>query len=273
MKITILGAGGAASHYLPGKKTNMYPPAFLIQWGAGEKILFECSQAADIRLEMAGVDYASIHHIAISHPHPDHCVPIPFIMAVFTKGLWGGEQFKNNGLTFYGPDHLIKNIPALWNVYLADKEGKYPEWPKLALIPMSREKKKLKVGTGFLSAKPVYHSFGKADALAYRLETPEGIVAYSGDTGDCTGIREIAKDADVFICEANARIGDFKDAQVYGHLNPYVVGDIAKRANVKKVILFHYIGYDSDVEMINEVKRAGFTGEVIPGKDLQKISF
>lgn len=271
MKLTILGAGGAASHYLPGKDINKYPPAFLIQWGKDEKLLFECSAGVDERLEMMGVDYASIHHVAISHPHPDHCVPIPFIMAVFTKGLWGGERFKNKELTFYGPNYLIKNIPTLWNVYCADKDGKYPEWPELHFVPMSTGNKIQKIGTAFLSAKKVYHAFGKADAVAYRLKTPEGIIAYSGDTGDCEGIREVAKNTDLFICDANARIGDFTDSQAYGHLNPFNAGKIAKQANVKRIVLFHHTGFDSDEDLINNVKNAGFTGEIIVGKDLQEI--
>jgi len=272
MRVKILGAGVGAFHYLPDWHGNRYPPAFLVEWGKGEKLLFDCSQAVDQRLESVGVDYASIHHVAISHAHPDHCVLIPFIQSVYLKGLWGGEPFRNNQLCIYGPDSLIENIPTLWNVYIPDREGKYFDWPRLELIPVSTGEKKYTFGDAFLSARPTYHAFGKCDAVAYRLETPEGIMAYSGDTGDCAGVREIARDADLFICEASARVGDFTSPKSYGHLNPYTVGDIAKNANVKKVVLFHYTGFDNDDEIIDDVKKAGFKGEVTMGKDFQEIS-
>lgn len=272
MKVTILGAGVGASHYLPGKNINQYPPAFLIEWGTDEKILFDCSQAVDQRLEKMGTDYASIHHVAISHPHVDHCAPIHFLQSVFLKGLWGGEKFKNNELTFYGPDFLIDNFQALFDIQTPNNEGEMYEWPKVSLVPMSTTHDKKKVFSATLEARKVHHGFGKCDAVSYRLEAPEGVVVYSGDTGDCDGVREMAKNADLFICEASASIGDFDAAKNYGHLNPETVGNIAKAGNVKKVILFHYTGLDDDEAMIADVKKSGYNGEVIAGKDLQVIT-
>jgi ribonuclease BN (tRNA processing enzyme) len=270
MKVTILGAGVAASDYLQDKKLNRYPPAFLITWGKEGKLLFDCSAGVDRRLEQAGYDYASIQHIAISHPHPDHAAPIHFYQSVFCKGLWGG--IKNPELTFYGPDYLIENFNTLWKIYTPNEEGNYFEWPKLTLQPMSAGNKSYDVYDGMLTARKVYHAYGKCDAVSYRLETPEGIIAYSGDTGDCDGIREIVKNADIFLCEASARIGDFTSPKEYGHLNPFVAADIAQRGNVKKIIFFHYTGHDSDEEMIKDARKAGFTGDVICGKDFQDIS-
>lgn len=129
------------------------------------------------------------------------------------------------------------------------------------------------IGNAKLSARKVYHAFGNCDAVSYRLETPQGIIiAYSGDTGDCDGVRTVAKDADLFICEASGRVGDTKSAKEYGHLDPYTIGNIAKKSNVKKLLLFHYTGQDLDDAMIIEVKRAGFNREVIAGKDFQVIN-
>lgn len=271
MKITILGAGVGGSHYLNNRGMNQYPPAFLVEWGAKEKILFDCSQGVQNRLEKMGYDYANIHFVAISHSHPDHCAPIHFIQSVYLKGLWN-SKFKNNKLTFFGPDHLINNFMTLWNIYNPNLKDKFLEWPKIKLVPMSLASESFSIGDGKLSAKKVYHAFGNCDAVSYRLETPEGVIAYSGDTGDCGGVRTVAKDADLFICEASAKVGDTKSKKEYGHLDPYTVGEIAKDANVKKVLLFHYTGHDSDKKMISEVKRAGFTEEIIAGKDFQVIN-
>jgi ribonuclease BN (tRNA processing enzyme) len=272
VKIFILGAGVGGSHYLSGKTLNQYPPAFLIEWGKGNKLLFDCSQGVQNRLEKMGFDYASVHHVAISHPHPDHCAPIHFIQSVFLKGLWGGEQFINKELFLYGPDYLIENIPTLWNIYVADRQGAYLDWPHLHLVPVSKGIKTYQVFDAILSSQKVYHAFGRCDAVAYRLETPEGVIAYSGDTGECEGIRRICQNADLFVCEASGRVGDAKIAKEYGHLDPFTIGDIAKSSKVKKLILFHYTGQDSDEAMIQEIRRAGFLGEIIVGKDFQEVS-
>jgi ribonuclease BN (tRNA processing enzyme) len=112
------------------------------------------------------------------------------------------------------------------------------------------------------------------DAVAFRLELPGNkVIVYSGDTGECEGIREISQNADIFICEASAKIGDNVSPVKVGHLNPFLVGDIAKSSNVKKVIIFHYTGLDSDEAIIAECQRAGFGGEIVIAKDFQIFKF
>ena len=270
MKITILGAGVGASHFT---KTNIncLPPAFLVEW-EDQKLLFDCSQAVDIRLEKMGIDYASIHYVAISHPHPDHCAPIHFLQSVYLKGLWGGDIYKNNELTFFGPDYLIENFQTMWDMYVHDKKGAYLDWPHIQLLSMSDGKKHHSIGNGTITAQKVYHAFGKCDTVSYRLETPEGIVSYSGDTGDCEGIRTVSKNVDLFICEASAPTTDPSAPTQYGHLNPFTAGIIAKETGVKKLLLFHYTGLESDEIILNDVKRSGFLGEIILAKDFTTLS-
>lgn len=129
----------------------------------------------------------------------------------------------------------------------------------------------VEIGNAKLSAVNVYHGFGKVDAVAYRLETPEGVLVYSGDCGDNPQIRHIAQNADLFLCDTSARIGDADNATGYGHLNPKQVGEISMQANAKRVALTHYFGVDTDDDMISDCKSSGFTGEVIVAKDFQVI--
>ena len=191
-----------------------------------------------------------------------------YIQSVFNKGNWGGN--KNIEISIYCPDQIANDWNKYWKLHLPDiVEATYP-FPRLTFCPMSSESRHYKIGDGFLSARKVYHAFGKIDALAFRFKTPKGIFVYSGDTGDCSGIREITKDADIFVSECTAPISEISPSK-YGHLNPQVVGDIAKNSGVKRLVLFHYIGLDSDEAIVNEIRRAGFKGEVIVGKDFQKI--
>lgn len=272
MHIHILGAGVAATSYLKDTDgVNKFPPGFLVQWGHGEHLMFECGEGVRFRLEQMGIDYASIAHVAVSHPHPDHYAPIHFIQAVYCKGIWGGEQFKRDRISLYGPSQLIRDFDALWKIHLPEMDGQY-EWPKMSLTDM-KAMPEVTIGSATLRAYPVYHAFGRCEAMSYRLETPEGIIAYSGDTGECDGVRQAAHGADIFICESSGSIGNTAVTHEYGHLDPATVGAIARDAEVKTLILFHYTGLDTDDAIREAVSDAGFSGTLILGKDLTTHSW
>lgn len=262
MKLTILGSGTCASQ-LPGIP-NRYPPGFLVEWG-NEKILFECSEGIRFRLEQTGYDFADIHHLAITHAHPDHYALAHFLQSVFCTGIWGGT--KNTLLNIYAPRDITEKFSQLQEYYFS-----YPknfENPKLNLVTLPSNP--IILSRASLTAAHVYHDFGKIESLAFRLETPEGIFVYSGDTGDCPGIREISKEADIFVCECTASINDNNAPTKYGHLNPRTAGDIAKQSNVKQLVLFHYTGLDSDADMLDDCRKSGFSGEIILAKDFAVI--
>jgi ribonuclease BN (tRNA processing enzyme) len=265
MKITILGSGTCGSQ-LPGVP-NRFPPAFLVEWD-GEKLLFDCSEGVRFRLEHAGYYYADLHHIAISHCHPDHNALVHYVQSVCCWNGWAGPP--NPEINIYTTNHIVEEFPTIWKFFTPDDpERNRHNWPKLKFHAMPDAHSTIKIGSGELTAKKVYHGFGKTDAISFRLETPDGVFAYSGDTGECSGIREICQDADVFICEASARIGDLNNPVNYGHLHPKLVGEIAKEAKVKKVIFFHYTGLDSDEAMIADCRSSGYAGELICGKDFE----
>ena len=270
MHITVLGSGTCASH-VPGIPTR-FPPGFLVEYGE-ERILFECSEGIRFRLEKIAVPYGEIQHLAISHIHADHFALPNLVQSMFCYGLFCGS--KPEVLSLYVPDDIAEAWPMLFKIYVPEAPSELMTkdaylWPEMDFHRMPREEA-VKIGAGTLTAAKVYHGFGRTDAVAFRLETPEGIFVYSGDTGECAGIRQITKDADIFICESAARIGDETSATGYGHLNPRQAGEIAKQAGVKKLVLTHYIGLDDEGAMIADCKKSGFAGEVSLAKDFAVI--
>lgn len=264
MKVTILGSGTCASN-LPGIE-NRFPPGFFVEWSGGS-LLLDCSEGIRFRLEKMGIDYNQIHDIAISHSHPDHFALVHYLQSVFCKSMVGPD--KNNEVNIYAPKHIVRNFPLLWSIYTQERGEEFFDYPTLKFHNMPDET--VKIGDAKLSAVSVYHGFGKVDAVAYKLETPEGTVVYSGDCGDSPEIRQIAKGADLFLCDTSARIGDADNATGYGHLNPKQVGEISLQAGVARVALTHYFGVDSDDAMIADCKSSGYSGEVIVAKDFQVI--
>lgn len=267
MKITILGSGVAAAQ-LPGIP-DRFPPAYVVEV-AGEVVLFDCGEGTRFRLAAAGFEYAALKHIAISHSHPDHNALINLLQSTYCHGLWDATKPRNAVWNIYCPEHMVVNFPAVWNYYLPDQAGELYEFPKLQWHAMSAGPAPIALN-GFLrlSAQPVYHGQGRTDAVAFRLESPDGVFAYSGDSGDCTGLRTVAQGADIFVCEASARIGDEQASAGFGHLTPYGAGKIAKEVEVKKLILVHYQGFDSNDAMLADCRRSGFEGEIAIGQDGQ----
>jgi len=265
MKITILGAGVPADQLL--QLRNKYPPAIVVEFGS-EVVLFDCGEGTRFRLVEAGFQYASIEHIAITHIHADHFVFTPLYQAIFVHGHWGGK--KSRGINVYGPSNVINNIGSQIEVQVPElHHSDIPPYPTLNLVKVPG--KTIQIGNGKLKAESVYHGFGLCEAVAFRLETPEGIFVYSGDSGECKGIRSICQDADIFVCEASAGVGDIISPNKYGHLSPDLSGSIAKEARVKKLVLTHYSGFNSDEEMISGCQSSGFGGQIILAKDGQVI--
>lgn len=269
MKITILGAGTCVLD--SRKNSNQYPPAFLVEF-AREKILFECSEGIRFQLKQAGHEYTQIKHLAISHAHPDHLALLHHLQSIYCKGIWFGEKFRLPKLHIYCPSKVVSDYNKYWDYHLVElNQRKFP-WPQVIFHKMSKTKRPLKIGPARLSSTPVYHGYGKCDALAFRLKIGKKVLAYSGDTGFCPGIKKIAKNADIFICEASAKIGSVKSAYGYGHLTPYAAGQIAKAAHVKKLVLIHYYGIDSKQAMLKDCQSSGFCGKIIIAKDFEKIT-
>ena len=64
------------------------------------------------------------------------------------------------------------------------------------------------------------------------------MLAYSGDSGPCPALEEVARDADLLICEATLASGEL-DGPSRGHLAPDEVDAAAAGAHAKRILLTH----------------------------------
>ncbi|MBM4433375.1 MAG: MBL fold metallo-hydrolase [Chloroflexi bacterium] len=216
MKLTILGssaayprAGGACSGYLVEEgKTRL-----LVDCGTGV--------LSNMQKLLALKDMA---HIIISHLHADHCIDlVPYRYALMrpvhkdihpqlylppggAKGLLKNVSAFNTSLTFYSDFFKIKEYD-----------------PKTIL----------KVGDLNVKFAMVKHYI---DSHAMAITGSKKMV-YSSDSGVCDELAELALDADLFLCEATRC--DPADAD-WGHLAAVEVGKLAKKANVRRLMLTHF---------------------------------
>jgi len=111
---------------------------------------------------------------------------------------------------------------------------------------------------------PVEHN---PESIAYRITGPDGqSVVYSGDTDFSDNLVILAKDADLLICES--ALPD--ELKVKGHLTPSLAGEIAKRANVRKLVLTHFYPECDQTDIEKECRKV-YEGPLILAEDLMVI--
>jgi ribonuclease BN (tRNA processing enzyme) len=115
------------------------------------------------------------------------------------------------------------------------------------------------VSFGSLTIEPklVYHP---VDSFAMRITDPSGAtLVYSGDTGVCDAVVDVARGADVFLCEASWTHGPDRPPGV--HLSGAEAGQTARLAGVRELLLTHIPPWTSREDVIAEAK-AEFEGPV-----------
>jgi ribonuclease BN (tRNA processing enzyme) len=133
---------------------------------------------------------------------------------------------------------------------------------------------------------------GADKSFAYRFDTPDRSVVFTGDTGPSEAVTQLAIGADILVSEVVDvdAVTTLANAQDNGgnadpnsplaahmqreHLSPEAVGKMAQAAHVKMVVLSHIApGSDDEHDMTRYsagVKRY-FSGPVIVGRDLDEF--
>lgn len=122
-------------------------------------------------------------------------------------------------------------------------------------------------------------------SFAYRFDTDEGSVVFSGDTGPSENIIRLATDADVLVHEVidpNYACWQFGnppytpkqqqalDVVFKKHCSVEVVGEVAQRCSVRTLVLNHYVpGNLPKGAWASKV--TGFDGRIIEGRDLDTV--
>lgn len=223
-------------------------------------ILFDMGPGTLRQMTRAGLDFEKINRIFITHFHPDHTADlIHFLFASRSPSI----VKRRNPFVITGPRGLKELVSNL--------QRAYPDWLTLSSDVMKIEefeigKTTLKDYEGFtITACPTNHT---QHSLAYRMETIAGkSVVYSGDTGFCDDVMDLAKGADLLILECSFPDG----TEVEGHLTPALAGKIADIANVNKLVLTHFYPECLKTDIETQCRKT-FQGELILGRDLLKIT-
>jgi ribonuclease BN (tRNA processing enzyme) len=130
-------------------------------------------------------------------------------------------------------------------------------------------------------------------ALSYRFDAADRSVVFSGDTRKTDALINLAKGADLFVCEAQYLPGTREALQravqagvmaktradalfeiiSSDALTVEQAGEVAQAAVVKTLVLTHFVPAVGSVpeQVFVEQARKAFSGEIIAGRDLLEI--
>jgi ribonuclease BN (tRNA processing enzyme) len=277
--------------------------------------LVDCGRGAPSAFADAGLDFARLTAIFLSHLHADHCGDLPG-MLLYPWGVRAGPDGPLDPVRVYGPP-----APA----ELPEGTGSYqristmhPDWPApgtsdlvdaivagyayhLNVMPLDARMPDpaalvratdIRIGAGpagvcaddgvRVTAAPVRHGHA-VPALAYRFDTADGSVVFSGDTTVSEDLAAFAAGADILVHHVAdlgylARHGFSATELAYLaglHTDVTDVGGVAERAGVGELILTHYLPAEpAAISAADWARRAGqgFRGRTTAGFDGLRVT-
>lgn len=248
MEVYVLGSGVG----IPNAKRG-YPGLFVKS--ERESMLIDPGPGSLRQLLKLGFSYNDLDSIILTHFHPDHCLDLisflfacKYPLAPRTKslsliGALGLKSFYQGATDIFG-DAIVSEM----------FEISLKEIKEETIVKDKTE----------LSVKPVAHTESSI-GLRYRDRNGK-VLCYSGDTGYCKNIVELARKADLLILECS-----FPDiGEVAGHLTPSYAGRIAREAEAKSLLLTHLYPVCEGYDVLSQCKKE-FSGEARVASDLMRI--
>ena len=295
-QLLMLGTAGGP----PLRADRSEPSTLLIV--DGRRYLIDCGIGTARQLVKAGIGSETIGTIFLTHLHPDHTLGLVDVLAndFQQRDLLGPDRI----ITIYGPPQTKELIDAAYRyiripaaVFAA--EGGGPRGGVPTTTPFSvheinegvvYQDDKIRV----IAAENSHYGLMPPSARAmmksysYRFETPHGVIVFTGDTGPSNAVVQLADGADVLVSEVedfvavNAfvdrmaeqnhwppeRRNQFRAHMTQEHLDIKDVGQMAERAHVKSVVLYHWDPRDPATYVAGVAKY--FSGPVFGSADLER---
>ena len=310
-ELVLLGTAGAP---LPVAGRAGIASALVVD---GRVFVIDCGRGSPSAFVGAELDFTRLEAVFLTHLHADHIGDLPG-MLLYPWGVRVGDNGPLAPIRVYGPSrpevlpagdanfhrqtticpelpapgtadlvrHILAGFAYHLNVMPVDAhmpdagalvraiDIRVPAWTAGATqVPVVV----FDDGAARVTAVAVMH--GRAvPALAYRFDTADGSVAFSGDTAVNDDLVALAQGADILVHQ----VADLSYLRRHGtdeaeldrmaalHTDVTKVGDVAERSRARELILTHYLPADPDAITDAEwARRAGhgFSGRTTAGRD------
>jgi ribonuclease BN (tRNA processing enzyme) len=193
--------------------------------GGEEPMLIDCGATALVAQKRQRVDPASIGCVVLTHLHGDHFAGLPWLIL---DGQFAG---RTRPLVVGGPPGTEERLAQAFEVLYpgaAAVERKF----KVRVVELA-EGVPGELGPATVTPFAVAHSSG-APSFALRVEYGGKLIACSGDTEWTDALLEVARGADLFICECNGF-----DKRVPGHLDYRTLAEQRGRLECERLVITH----------------------------------
>lgn len=236
MKVTVLGCSGT----FPGPDSAC--SSYLVQVGDFSLLLELGNGALGMLQRFHSLD--GIDAVLVTHLHPDHCLDlVPYAYA---------RRFHPDGpmprIPVYGPTDTRERLSRVFDPppgeWLADVyEFHLLEPGTMRLGPMTLR---------------LAHLPHPVEALGVRIEAEGRSLCYSADTGESRNLVDLARAADLFICEAS--YPDEGDTPPGIHLSGRQAADHAARAGARRLMLSHLPPWQDEARTVADAKASAYRG-------------
>lgn len=219
MRLTVVGCSGSLAG--PTSSASCYLLEGDLE-GRTWRVLLDLGSGALGPLQRF-VDPLSIDAVLISHLHPDHYSDI--------SGLYVLWKYHPDGsrppIPIWGPKGIAKQAARAYG--LRKDPGMSAQFDF-----REYDDQPIRLGPFTISVTPVAHPI---TAYGLRVESTGRVLAYSGDTGPCQALVELACGADLLLAESAFVEGADNPAGL--HLTGGQAGAAAARAGVGRLVLTH----------------------------------
>jgi ribonuclease BN (tRNA processing enzyme) len=217
--LTILGT--SAAYPGPGQACS----GLLVQQ-TPTNILIDCGTGVLSNLEKS-LELHAVSDIIITHMHADHFIDlIPYRYAL----KYGFDSSQSIQPKLHLPPGGIKLLNQVVTPF-SESDNFFADVFKISEY---NPEKALRMGNLNIKLVPVSHYI---PSYAISISNSHKI-AYSSDTGMCSGLSQVALNADILVCNVGRCLEPDRDS-LWGHLRPSEAGTLAKEAGVKRLILTH----------------------------------
>ena len=285
MKITFLGTSGgipSISRSLPSIAVNF----------SGELILFDCGEGTQRQMMKAGTGFKREMVILLTHLHGDHILGLPGLIYTLSMldrkhplkiiGPPGTRKFVESILEIrFGRINYDLLVKEVWEGKVYESrdyviEAVEADHSVPALAYRLREKDRPgRMKIEFLEEigvpkGPLWGKLQKGEEIVFegKVIRPEEAVGpprpgrrivYTGDTRPSRRVAEFARNADVLIHDATFGSEFEEEAGEEGHSTARQAAEIALKAGVKRLYLFHISPrYEGNEEKLLEEAREIF---------------
>lgn len=238
MKLTVLGCSGTFP--APDSPCSSY----LLE-AEGFRLLLDMGNGALGALQRSA-GLLDLDAVLVSHVHGDHCldlVPYAYARRYHPDGPAGR-------LPVYGPaglqDRLCNAFDSPPAEALTDVYDFRPTVPG-----------RVEIGPFEVTLDQVAHP---VECLGVRVAHAGRAIAYSADTGGCDALVGLAKDVDLFLCEASYADGDDNPPGV--HLTGREAGQHAALAGAGGLLLTHLVPWGDPLRTVAEAQST-YDGDVL----------